>query len=89
MSKALKFESCGDYVKYFEGNIPLIISVPHGGTLRPDLVPDRTSGVMDEDWWTIDLAHDILQQWPVFFLNKLLAAGHLFTHNLRIPGSSF
>jgi N-formylglutamate amidohydrolase len=57
-------KQCGDYVIYFEGNIPCVISVPHGGTLRPDDIPDRTSGCMDEDWWTIDLAYDVLQQWP-------------------------
>ena len=59
----LRFSFSGDYVQYLEGNIPLVITVPHGGTLRPDDIPDRTTGVMDEDWWTIDLAHDILLQW--------------------------
>ncbi len=29
------------YVEYLAGNLPIIISVPHGGYLEPDSIPDR------------------------------------------------
>lgn len=31
----LRYESRGGYVEYIVGNIPIVISVPHGGYLRP------------------------------------------------------
>ena len=30
------------FVEYTYGNLPLIISIPHGGELRPTTIPDRT-----------------------------------------------
>lgn len=29
------------YVEYIAGNLPIVISVPHGGYLEPDVIPDR------------------------------------------------
>lgn len=49
-----------DYIEYIAGNLPLIISVPHGGALTPSEIPDRTCG--DEtvtDSYTIDLGREI------------------------------
>ena len=33
-----------NYIEYIAGNSPYIISAPHGGTLTPSEIPDRTSG---------------------------------------------
>jgi hypothetical protein len=33
-----------NYIEYIAGNTPYIISAPHGGTLTPSEIPDRTSG---------------------------------------------
>jgi N-formylglutamate amidohydrolase len=48
------------YIEYVAGNLPLIISVPHGGNMVPQEIPDRTCG--DEtvtDSYTINLANEI------------------------------
>lgn len=37
------------YIEYRPGELPLIISAPHGGTLTPAEVPDRTTGTFDRD----------------------------------------
>jgi len=51
----------GNYTEYFSGNLPLIISVPHGGTLTPDSIPDRNcpNAVWTTDANTIELAREI------------------------------
>lgn len=49
-----------NYVEYVAGNLPLIISVPHGGSVTPSDIPDRTCG--DEtvtDSYTTNLAKEI------------------------------
>ena len=43
------------YVEYLAGELPLVFSAPHGGRLRPDAIPDRTSGVTDADANTQEL----------------------------------
>jgi hypothetical protein len=34
-----------NYIEYIAGDLPIIISAPHGGTLRPKEIPDRTWGM--------------------------------------------
>ncbi len=68
-----------DYVTYTSGNIPLIISVPHGGTLKPIDILDRNCpnsvNVMDE--FTIELAESIINEFvakgyqPYIIINTL------------------
>jgi hypothetical protein len=47
------------YTEYVPGNMPLVISAPHGGKLKPETVADRTFGVRSEDSNTQDLARRI------------------------------
>jgi len=50
-----------NYIEYLAGDMPLIISVPHGGTLRPDSVPDRKEGEFTPDAHTEELARALHQ----------------------------
>ena len=53
----------GNYIEYLPGTLPIIITVPHGGSLTPGEIPDRTCG--DEtvtDSYTINLARSIQEE---------------------------
>jgi hypothetical protein len=53
----------GNYIEYIPGTLPVIITVPHGGSLTPGEIPDRTCG--DEtvtDSYTINLARSIQEE---------------------------
>jgi Secretion system C-terminal sorting domain len=49
------------YTEYHPGNLPVVISVPHGGSLSPSGIPDRTcnNAVADMDANTIELGNQI------------------------------
>ncbi len=53
-----------EYVGFEVGNIPLILSVPHGGELKPSEITNRTCNdavsVMDE--FTIELSQAIMAE---------------------------
>jgi N-formylglutamate amidohydrolase len=42
------------YIEYIPGELPLILSAPHGGDLTPEEIPDRTWGTTDTDRNTIE-----------------------------------
>jgi len=44
------------YTQYLAGELPLVISAPHGGHLEPAEIPDRTYGTMVTDRNTAELA---------------------------------
>ena len=50
-----------EYTEYRAGNLPIIITAPHGGRLEPTTIPDRTCAtcttVMDAN--TMELAYQI------------------------------
>lgn len=48
-----------NYVKYLQGTLPIIISAPHGGTLKPEHIPNRTYGKKGRDRYTNLLTQDI------------------------------
>jgi hypothetical protein len=51
-----------NYIKFYKGNIPLILSAPHGGLIAPDDIKDRTQGVFDLDDFTLELTEDIISE---------------------------
>lgn len=56
------FKQSSDYVTYHPGNLPLIITAPHGGYLKPNDIPDRkpkNKTVLIGDMYTTDIAFAI------------------------------
>lgn len=47
-----------NYVEYYAGNTPYILSAPHGGLDKPAEIPDRTWGETTLDSYTQDVARD-------------------------------
>jgi len=48
--------SPGGYIKYWPGDLPVVISAPHGGKMKPEDIPDRTYGVKVLDGYSAELA---------------------------------
>ena len=48
-----------DYIEYRAGDLPVILSAPHGGLLEPSEIPDRTWGTTAHDRRTEELARAI------------------------------
>lgn len=57
------------FIKYSKGLIPLIISVPHGGTLECENIPKRINGIMGIDKGTIQFAKNLINYIEDFSLN--------------------
>jgi len=51
-----------DYIEYQPGTLPLIIAAPHGGTLRPDGIPNRSFGRVAQDSFTQEQARVLADQ---------------------------
>lgn len=51
-----------NYIEYLPGDLPLVISAPHGGREKPDELPERTKGVVDIDTNTQELARTIADE---------------------------
>ena len=54
-----------DYIEYHAGNLPIILSAPHGGQITPDEIPDRTYGTMVTDDNTYELTKVIMDTMKV------------------------
>jgi hypothetical protein len=51
-----------NYIEYVAGNLPIIISAPHGGSIAPGEIPDRTCGdATVTDSYTTQLAMEIAE----------------------------
>ena len=48
------------HVEWIPGDLPIIITAPHGGTLVPPEIPDRTVGTTTRDLNTEELAREIV-----------------------------
>jgi N-formylglutamate amidohydrolase len=48
------------FVEVQKGNIPLVLSVPHGGTLECENIPERSLGILGIDGNTIEIAKKLI-----------------------------
>ncbi|MFX1313056.1 MAG: hypothetical protein ACFFHD_10635 [Promethearchaeota archaeon] len=67
-----------EYIEFNRGNIPLIISVPHGGTLNCAFIPKRLRGIFGIDKSTIEFAKDLVSKFallnsksPSYIISKI------------------
>lgn len=51
-----------NYVEFYEGDIPLIITSSHGGELSPHEIEDRQEGVFESDDFTKELSEAIIAE---------------------------
>jgi len=51
-----------EYIKYHIGNIPLILSSPHGGTIKNIDIPQRSKGILGIDKETNTLLLDLTEK---------------------------
>jgi len=72
--------SHNEYIEYVHGNLPIIISAPHGGEKRPSSIPDRDCQgcVYQNDTNTQELANEVAAAiyeitgcYPYLILNRL------------------
>lgn len=49
-----------NYIEYWAGDLPIILSAPHGGRLTPEEIPDRTYGTMVTDDNTYELTKTLM-----------------------------
>jgi hypothetical protein len=47
------------YTEYLPGDLPILVSAPHGGYEEPDEIPDRTYGTMTQDRNTQEMARAV------------------------------
>jgi N-formylglutamate amidohydrolase len=58
------------YIKFHKGSIPLLISVPHGGTIKYNKISTRKEGVLGTDKGTIELAYELIKRLERLFRSK-------------------
>jgi len=66
------------YIEYLSGNLPVILSAPHGGRAKPEELPDRNEGTFAYDTNTQELARAVADElhartlrWPHLVICRL------------------
>ena len=52
----------GPFIEYLPGTLPLVISAPHGGYLKPAALPDRQEGKVEQDGFTQEMARALREE---------------------------
>ena len=67
-----------NYIEYMSGNLPLVLSAPHGGYEKPDEISDRILGSKNQDMNTLETTLAIRQaifdstgKYPYVIINRL------------------
>ena len=69
----------GSYVEYIPGDLPVVLSAPHGGALTPSEIGDRTFGTTVTDRNTVELVRAIRDA----FIEQTGLAPHVVISHLR------
>jgi len=69
----------GGYVEYVPGDLPLAVSVPHGGGLTPEEIPDRVTGTTVTDANSVETARAVREA----FVQRTGKAPHLIISHLK------
>jgi hypothetical protein len=83
----------GGYAEYQVGDLPIILSVPHGGPLRPAEIPDRSQAVVDNDPYVDELGAELaaeierLTGRPVHLVVNQLHRSKLDANRTRLDGA--
>ena len=60
IAQTIEYDGSGnDYIEYQHGNLPIIISAPHGGTITSSFLPNRSCGTNEPDDNTAILVQEI------------------------------
>lgn len=74
------FDGSGnDFIEYIPGNLPIIISAPHGGTINSGLLPTRSCGTNEPDDNTGILIREIQDE----IFEKTGGYAHIIINNLH------
>lgn len=68
-----------NYVEYIAGDLPIVLTSPHGGRLKPEVIPNRTEGVTEADSNTQELARAIADE----FFRRTGHRPHLIASHLH------
>jgi len=81
------------YVEYHVGDLPIILSLPHAGPLRPESIPDRPEAVVDNDPFADELGAELsaelerLTGRPVHLIVNLLHRSKMDANRGRLEGA--
>ena len=57
-------------INFEQGNVPIILSIPHGGTIECEKIPKRTNGITGIDKCTIEIGLQIISKIKTLSINK-------------------
>ena len=67
-----------EYIEYIPGNLPIVLTAPHGGYNKVDEISDRTRSALNQDLQTLELTLEIRKEffystgkYPYVIINKL------------------
>jgi len=75
----LTYTGRNSYITYYPGNIPIILSIPHGGDISPIEISNRTYGVSVTDSNTIELGMAIRN----YFYSNFNVRPYVVVNNLK------